>query len=125
MRTAALLAKGVAQNPSAVPAAVAIEMATINGAKALGIDDLTGSLEVGKAADIIAVNMDDISCQPHYHLSSQLVYSTPSSQVTDSWVNGKPIMRQRKLTTIDEGAILSRAHLWRAQIQQADEAPNE
>ncbi|MGB3621797.1 MAG: TRZ/ATZ family hydrolase [Ketobacter sp.] len=121
MRTAALLAKGVSKNPSAVPAHVAIELATINGAKALGIDDITGSLETGKSADLIAVNMNDISCQPHYHLASQLVYSTPSSQVTDSWINGRQVMKQRTLTTIDQAAVLSKAHLWRAQIQQADE----
>ena len=125
MRTAALLAKGVSQNPSAIPAKIALQMATINGAKALGIDELTGSLEVGKAADMIAVHMDDVTCQPHYHVESQLVYATPASQVTDSWIGGKQVMRNRQLTTIDLDEILAKAKLWKAQIQMADEHPNE
>ncbi|RLU02931.1 MAG: TRZ/ATZ family hydrolase [Ketobacter sp.] len=125
MRTAALLAKGVSQDPSAVPAQTALQMATINGARALGIDDLTGSLEVGKAADMIAVHMDDVTCQPHYHVESQLVYATPASQVTDSWIGGKQVMRNRQLTSIDLEDILTKAKLWKAQIQMADEHPNE
>ncbi|MBA53255.1 MAG: N-ethylammeline chlorohydrolase [Pseudomonadales bacterium] len=125
MRTAALLAKGVSQNPSAIPAQTALQMATINGARALGIDELTGSLEVGKAADMIAVHMDDVTCQPHYHVESQLVYATPASQVTDSWIGGKQVMRNRQLTTIDLEDILTKAKLWKAQIQMADEHPNE
>jgi 5-methylthioadenosine/S-adenosylhomocysteine deaminase len=125
MRTAALLAKGVAQNPSAIPARTALQMATINGAKALGIDDITGSLEVNKAADMIAVHLDDVTCQPHYHIESQLVYATPASQVTDSWIAGKHVMKNRTLTSIDLASVLSKAKLWKAQIQQADEHPNE
>ncbi|MEE2731493.1 MAG: TRZ/ATZ family hydrolase [Pseudomonadota bacterium] len=125
MRTAALLAKGVAGNPSAIPAATALQMATINGARALGIDDLTGSLETGKAADMIAIHMDDVTCQPHYHLESQLVYATPASQVTDSWIGGRQVMKNRQLTTIDLADILSKAKLWKAQIQMADEHPDE
>lgn len=125
MRTAALLAKGVSQNPSAIPAKVALQMATLNGAKALGIDDLTGSLEVGKAADMIAVHMDDVTCQPHYHVESQLVYATPASQVTDSWIAGKQVMKNRQLTTIELEDILTKARLWKAQIQMADEHPDE
>lgn len=125
MRTAALLAKGVAQDPSAVPAAMALQMATINGAKALGLDDITGSLEVGKAADMIAIHLNDVTCQPHYHLESQLVYATPASQVTDSWIGGKQVMKNRTLTTIDLDAVIAKARLWKAQIQQADEQPNE
>ena len=125
MRTAALLAKGVAQDPSALPAHQALKMATINGARALGIEDLTGSLKVGKAADMIAVHMDDVTCQPHYHVESQLVYATPASQVTDSWIGGKQVMKNRQLTTIDLDDILSRAKLWKAQIQLADEHTDE
>lgn len=124
MRTAALLAKGVSGNPSAVPAAQAIRMATINGAKALGIDQITGSLETGKSADLIAVRLDDITCQPFYHLESQLVYSTPASQVSDSWVAGKRLMKNRELTTIDQVAAQARAQGWRNKIAAADEQGN-
>ncbi|HVL01826.1 MAG TPA: amidohydrolase family protein, partial [Dongiaceae bacterium] len=120
MRTAALLAKGVAQNPSALPAHQALAMATINGARALGIDHITGSLETGKAADLIAVKLDDVTCQPFYHLESQLVYSTPSSQVTDSWVAGKRLMKNRELTTIDLPAVLQRTAEWKQKIAAGD-----
>ena len=122
MRTAALLGKGVAENPSAIPAHQALAMATINGAKALGIDQTTGSIEVGKAADLIAVDLDHISCQPHYHLESQLVYATPASQVTDSWIEGKRVLENRTLTTLDMNDILAKAVAWKQKIQQADEA---
>lgn len=122
MRTAALLAKGVSQNPSAVAAHTALEMATLNGARALGIDDVTGSLEAGKAADVIALDLNDIRCQPHYHLESQLVYSTPSSQVTDVWVAGRQLVQNRALTTLDLEAILSRAKSWQTRIKAADES---
>ncbi|MAR92386.1 MAG: N-ethylammeline chlorohydrolase [Pseudomonadales bacterium] len=125
MRTAALLAKGASQDPAAVPARQALAMATINGARALGLEDTTGSLEVGKAADLIAVHLDDVTCQPHYHLESQLVYATPASQVTDSWISGTRVMNQRQLTTIDLVAVLRDARLWKAQIQQADEHPDD
>ena len=125
MRTAALLAKGISHNPSALPAHQALQMATINGARALGIDELTGSLKVGKAADMIAVHMDDVTCQPQYHVESQLVYATPASQVTDSWIGGKQVMKNRQLTTIDLDDILSKAKLWKAQIQLADEHADE
>jgi len=125
MRTAALLAKGVAGDPSAIPAHVALQMATINGARALGLEQLTGSLEVGKAADMIAVHMDDVTCQPHYHVESQLVYATPSSQVTDSWIDGKRVMQERRLTTIDMEDILVKARAWKAQIQMVDEHRDE
>ena len=121
MRTAALLAKGVSGNPSAVPASQALRMATINGAKALGIDGETGSIETGKAADLIAVHLSDVSCQPFYHIESQLVYSTPSSQVTDSWVAGKQLMKNRELTSIDLNAVLTRTAEWQKKIAEADE----
>lgn len=124
MRTAALLAKGVSGNPSAVPAAQAIRMATINGAKALGIDHVTGSLETGKSADLIAVRLDDITCQPFYHLESQLVYATPASQVSDSWVAGKRLMKNRELITIDQVAARARAQGWRNKIAATDDQGN-
>ncbi len=121
MRTAALLAKGVSGNPSAIPANQAIRMATINGAKALGIDHVTGSLEVGKSADLIAIQLTDVTCQPFYHLESQLVYATPSSQVTDSWVAGKRLLKNRELTTMDLKTVLARTQEWKSKIAEADE----
>ncbi|MDH5444546.1 MAG: TRZ/ATZ family hydrolase [Gammaproteobacteria bacterium] len=112
MRTAALLAKAVAGDASAVPAEEVLRMATINGAKALGLDEETGSLEVGKAADIIAVDMSGIETTPLYEPISQLVYSTGRDRVTNVWVAGKHVLKDRELTTLDTEAILDKANQW-------------
>lgn len=118
MRTAALLAKGVAGDASALPAAEALEMATINGARALGLDAICGSLTIGKAADIIAVKMDDLETQPLYHAVSQLVYATGRDKVNDVWVAGRHLLKERQLTTLDEEAILKSTHRWREKIAE-------
>ncbi|MDH5785764.1 MAG: TRZ/ATZ family hydrolase [Chromatiales bacterium] len=118
MRTAALLAKGVAGDASALPAAEALAMATINGARALGIDAICGSLTIGKAADIVAVKLDDLETQPLYHAISQLVYATGRDKVSDVWVAGRHLLKERRLTTLDEEAILHSARQWREKIAQ-------
>lgn len=117
MRTAAFLGKVTANDPKAIPAVKALKMATLHGARALGIDHLTGSLEVGKAADCIAVDMNHIETQPIYHPVSQIVYTTPRNQVTDVWVNGKQLLKNRKLMTIDEKELLEKAQVWRKKIK--------
>lgn len=117
MRSAAFLGKITANNPKAVPAETALKMATINGAKALGIDHLTGSLETGKAADFIAINLDHVETQPVYHPISQIVYATPRSQVTDVWVAGKQLLKNRELTTINQKELLEKTQLWRDKIK--------
>jgi 5-methylthioadenosine/S-adenosylhomocysteine deaminase len=118
MRTAALLAKAVAGDATAVPAAMALRMATLNGAKALGIDAQTGSLERGKSADFIAVDLVSAAATtPVYDVISQLVYAAGRDQVTDVWVAGRTLMHERRLTTIDEAAVLAKAHEWRAKIR--------
>ncbi len=116
MRTAALLAKGVAGDASALPAATALRMATLNGAKALGIADETGSLEIGKAADITAVDLSGIDSQPVYHPISQLVYATGREKVTHVWVAGKELVHNRELTTLDRVAILTNSAHWGEKI---------
>ncbi|MGE0079914.1 MAG: TRZ/ATZ family hydrolase [Thiohalomonadaceae bacterium] len=125
MRTAALLAKAVSGDASAVPADTALRMATLNGARALGLDGITGSLEVGKAADIAAVNLRGLETEPVYNVITQLVYSTGRDRVTDVWVAGQHLLKDRQLTTLDEEAILARARQWRAKIQRTDESPEE
>ena len=120
MRTAALLAKGVAGDASALPALQALQMATINGARALGIDDICGSLTVGKAADIVALKMDDLETQPLYHAVSQLVYATGRDKVSDVWVAGRHLLKERRLTTLDEAAILQSARQWRGKIAESN-----
>ncbi len=116
MRTAALLAKGVSGDAASVPAADALRMATLNGAAALGIEDETGSLEKGKSADIAAVHLGDVEESPLYHVLSQLVYATGRDKVTDVWIRGRQVLRNRRLTTLDQEAILQRARAWQDRI---------
>ncbi|MCP4992350.1 MAG: TRZ/ATZ family hydrolase [Gammaproteobacteria bacterium] len=122
MRTAALLAKGVAGDASALNANQALRMATINGAQALGIADQTGSLEVGKAADLVAVNLGELETQPLYHPVSQLVYATGRERVSDVWVAGNQLLHERKLTTLDSSEILQRTREWGERIAATDES---
>jgi 5-methylthioadenosine/S-adenosylhomocysteine deaminase len=117
MRTAALIAKSANQNATALPAQEALKLATINGAKALGIDAMTGSLKIGKAADFIAINLDEIETLPLYHPVSQIVYATSRNQVTDTWVAGKQLMKNRELLTLDEKEIKDKARYWAEKIK--------
>ena len=102
MRFAALRPKGTRYNPEAVNARTALRMATINGAKALGIHHLTGSLEVGKRADLIVVHADASNMIPVYDEYSALVYASNSKNIRFSMVNGKWIMRNREITNINK-----------------------
>ncbi len=112
MRSAALLAKLSEADPTVLPAATALEMATINGARAMGLQDAIGSLEVGKFADLVAIDLAQPETQPLYHPISQLVYAADAAQVTHSWVAGKPLLAERQLLTLDLGDILARAGHW-------------
>ncbi|MDC9728224.1 MAG: TRZ/ATZ family hydrolase, partial [Methyloprofundus sp.] len=116
MRTAALLAKGVAKDASAVSAYTALRMATLNGAKALGIDKITGSLEIGKAADICAIDLSDLETQPLYNPVSQIVYSASRHQVSDVWVAGKQCLKNRELTTINTNDLSKRIAKWQKDL---------
>ncbi len=117
MHTAALLGKGVAQNAAALSAHQVLEMATINGAKALGIDEVTGSLEAGKAADIIAIKLDPIEQKPMYDPISQLVYTHNGHRISHSWVQGRSLMTDRKLQTLNEREIIANTQHWQDIIQ--------
>ncbi len=116
MRTAAILAKACSGDARALPAYKALQMATINGAKALGLDHLTGTLEAGKRADVIAVKLDELNTQPIHNPISQLVYSTKSSQVKYVWVNGKLLLENAELTTIDKQTLLQMARTWQQKL---------
>ena len=116
LKTAALLAKGVSGDASALDAHAALRMATINGAKALGWQDQIGSLEAGKSADIIAVEINSLSQQPLYNPASQLVYTNAGSQVSHSWVAGRALMKDRSLLTLNEAELIQTADNWRTQI---------
>jgi 5-methylthioadenosine/S-adenosylhomocysteine deaminase len=120
MRTAALLAKAVAGEASALPASLALRMATLNGARALGLDEETGSLRPGKAADVAAIHLGTIETQPLYHVISQLVYAAGRHQVSDVWVAGRHLVKDGRLTTLDEQGLLSKARAWQAKIRKFD-----
>jgi 5-methylthioadenosine/S-adenosylhomocysteine deaminase len=116
MRTAALIAKAVAHDAAAVPASQAIRMATINGAKALGLAEQIGSLEVGKAADMIAIDLGTIEANPLYEPISHIVYCTTREQITHTWVAGQMLMQNRQLTTLNTAALLENARYWQQKI---------
>lgn len=117
MRSAAFMAKLVDENPESLNALQVLEMATINGAKALGFGDITGSIEVGKSADVIAVNLSDLNTQPVYDPVSHIVYAASSHQVTDVWCAGKPLLSDKKLMTIDMDEVREKTKFWHDKIQ--------
>lgn len=116
MRAAALLSKLITLNPESVPAETALKMATINGAKALGIDHITGSLTKGKSADFNAINLDAIETLPVYHPISQIVYAASRHQIEHVWVAGEQLLKNRELTTLDEKEIIAKAKEWGEKI---------
>ncbi len=118
VRTAALLAKAVSGNAAALNAFEALEMATINGAVALGLADCLGSLEPGKWADVIAIDLSGVETQPVYHPASQIVYATPAQRVTHSWIGGKLQLDNRRLVNIDIHAVREKAAQWAARIHR-------
>lgn len=117
MRTAAQLAKAVAQDAEALPAYEALALATINGAQAMQLDDKIGSLEIGKLADITAVSFSDIESAPIYDPVSHLVYASSRDQVSDVWVGGKGLMHNRELTTLSRTEILNTSREWNEKIK--------
>lgn len=119
MRTAALLAKGVAADASALPAEQALEMATINGARALGLDSVIGSLETGKYADIAAIRLDSLNSTPLYNPISQIVYATQASQVSHVWCSGQLLLSDGNFTRLDVEAIKSRSLHWQQLLSEA------
>ncbi len=116
MRIAALLAKAVAQDASVIPAHTALRMATLNGARALGLDQEIGSLVVGKSADITAIRLDALETQPLFDPQSDLVYAASRHQVSDVWVQGRRLLRNRHLTTLDSRIIIEKAARWRDRL---------
>ena len=109
MRLAALLHKVTARDPRVVPATAVVEMATLGGAKALGLDGVTGSLEPGKRADVIVVGVKGARQTPLYDPLSHLAYVASGADVQDTVVNGQVLMRDRKVLTLNEGAVLADA----------------
>ncbi|AZE88301.1 TRZ/ATZ family hydrolase [Pseudomonas orientalis] len=115
-RTAALLAKAVAGSATALDAHRALRMATLNGARAMGLDSQIGSLEVGKAADIVAFDLSGLAQQPIYDPVSQLIYATGRDCVKHLWVAGKQLLDDRRLTRMDEAQLTATAIAWGQRI---------
>jgi 5-methylthioadenosine/S-adenosylhomocysteine deaminase len=119
MRTASLLQKVTTSDPTALDANVALRMATVGGARALGMDARIGSLEAGKRADLIVAGMGAARQTPMYDAVSHLVYVTRGDDVQTTIVNGKVLMRNRKVLTLDRAAVLREARAWADRVRTA------
>lgn len=117
MRLAALLAKGASDDAEAVPDWQALEMATINAAQALGMDHKIGSIEPGKSADLVALNLSDIEAMPCYDPISHLVYAADRHQVTHVWVRGVMVLQDRQLLNADVSEIMEKVKVWKTKLQ--------
>ncbi|MCH4873257.1 TRZ/ATZ family hydrolase [Pseudomonas sp. TMW22091] len=115
-RTAALLAKAVANSATALDAHRALRMATLNGARALGLESEVGSIELGKAADLVAFDLSGLAQQPVYDPVSQLIYATGRDCVKHLWVAGKHLLNNGKLTRMDEQQLCATAKAWGERI---------
>ena len=118
LRTAALLAKAVASDPTALDAASALRAATLGSARAMGLEAQVGSIEVGKQADLACIDLDPIETQPLYNVLSQLAYATGRHQVSDVWIAGRAKLRDRVLVDMDQDALAANARRWRARLAQ-------
>lgn len=119
MDTAAKLHKVTTGDPKVVSALQAFEMATIRGARALHLDNQIGSLEAGKRADLCIVDLDDLSQTPLYNIYSHLVYATKADDVRTVIIEGRVVMRDRRLLTLDENGIKMRARAFRERISRS------
>jgi 5-methylthioadenosine/S-adenosylhomocysteine deaminase len=117
--TAALLHKLISRDPKVVPAAAAFEMATIRGARALHLDKEIGSIEKGKRADLVIVDLDDLNQTPYYNIYSDLVYAAKASDVRTVIIEGRVVMRDRRLLTLNEETIKADARRYRERIIQS------
>lgn len=116
MDLAAKLQKLVTMDPQALPARAVIDMATIDGAKALGMDKLIGSLEAGKRADLITISLDEPNAIPLYNVESQIVYALKGEDVRDVMINGRWVVRNRTVLTLNAAAIKQKAVEYQKQV---------
>ncbi len=119
MRTAGLLAAGVSARPGALVARDLLRMATLEGARVLGLGDSTGSLVPGKWADLCCINLRTAGSWPVHDIEAALVYACSSRQVTDTWVAGRRVFADGSLHYLDEESVLQRADAWRSRIDAA------
>ena len=116
LRTAALLAKGVAGDPAAFDDMYALRAATLGGARAMQLDAKIGSIEPGKRADLAAVRLDEVETQPLYNVISHLAYAVSRRQVSDVWIDGKRKLEHAALVDFDLAGVLDKARRWRERI---------
>ncbi len=112
MHSAALLAKAIDGDPRALPAFEALHLATLGGARVLGLDDVIGSVAAGKAADLIAVDLSGVGAVPAHRPEAVLVHGNAGRLVSDVWIAGRHVLDARRLTTIDEHDVIERAAQW-------------
>jgi 5-methylthioadenosine/S-adenosylhomocysteine deaminase len=125
MRTAGLLSAGVSARPGALVASDLLRMATLEGARALGLGESTGSLVPGKWADLCCIDLRAARSWPVHDVAAALVYACSSSQVTDTWVAGRRVYADGTLLYIDEQAVLERADAWRVRIESGHDGSND
>jgi 5-methylthioadenosine/S-adenosylhomocysteine deaminase len=123
MDLAAKLQKVFTLDPQSLPAIAALEMATMGGARVLGLQGEIGSLEAGKRADMISVGLDRPHAVPLYEPVSQLVYALKSSDVRDVMVNGRTVVRDRQILTLDMKQVMAKAAEFQAKVRASLAAP--
>jgi len=116
MRTAALLAKGASGDASVIPAMEALEMATLAGARAIGLEREIGSIEAGKQADLAAIELSSLETQPCYDPVSQIVYAAGRENVSHVWVSGEARLTERRLRSLDADDLAAKAAWWRGKM---------
>ncbi|MEM9209462.1 MAG: amidohydrolase family protein, partial [Pseudomonadota bacterium] len=116
LRVAALLAKGVANDPGALRAHDALRMVTLDGARALGLHDEIGSIEPDKAADLVCIDVSGVRSQPLYDPVSQVVYTCAADQVSDVWVAGRQLIDKGEVSIVDEQEVIARSQEWQQRI---------
>lgn len=119
-RSASLLGKLTAGDASAVTAFECLRMATLGGARALGLESIIGSLEAGKRADLVAVDLGGLENQPVYDPVSHCIYSASAQHVSDVWVDGRRLVQDHSLTELDADALVQNAQSWRERIESAE-----
>jgi 5-methylthioadenosine/S-adenosylhomocysteine deaminase len=115
-RIAGLLSSGVAATPGDLVAADLLRMATLEGARTLGLGEVTGSLEPGKWADLCCIDLRAARSWPVHDPVTAVIYAASAQQVTDTWVAGRHLLAQSHLRYIDESAVLERAEAWRERL---------
>lgn len=117
MRSASFLSKISTMDSTSLPANEVLNLATINNAEVMGINNLVGSLEINKQADFIAIDMNNLNTQPLYDLTSQIIYSTNSFQVTDVFIAGRQLVKNRELILFSKDYLIELADKWKAKIK--------